>query len=290
MSKTSLCFVSPTAYPVLSGQPHLGQIGGADVQQALVARELARRGYDISFVTYDHGQPDGMDCAGVQVFKMCRPRAGLPAVRFLHPAWTSLWHAMTRANASVYYQRTAACETGQCALWCRLNRRRFIFAVASDTDCDPRDTSLGTHLDRWLFRAGIRLADRVIAQTRSQYARLRGGFGLEPVLIGSCGAEPTDAMKPADFSAARARRLLWIGRISPKKGFELLLDFAGAAPEFVFDVVTDTRTNSDYAKRLLAHARMLPNIAVHGQMPPARTAEFYDRAGLFTCTSLVEGF
>src|SRR6266478_2457325 len=142
--RSSVCFVSPKAYPVISGRSDLGQISGAEVQQDLIARELVRRGYATRFITYDLGQPDGVDCRGIQVYKMCRPRAGLPGLRFLHPQWTSLWRAMARADARVYYQRTAGCETGQSALWCRLHGRRFIFAVASDSDCDPRGAFLDT--------------------------------------------------------------------------------------------------------------------------------------------------
>ena len=281
--------MSPKAYPVVSGRTDLGQISGAEVQQNLIARELSRRGHTISFVTYDYGQEDGIDCDGIRVYKMCRPHAGIPGLRFFHPQWTSLWRAMARANARVYYQRTAGCETGQCALWCRLKMRKFIFAVASDTDCDPRGIFLDTRRDRWLYRAGLRLANEVVAQTESQYGVLRRAFGIDPLLVRSCAELPVN-WKPVDLSHERRRHLLWIGRISPKKRFEWLLDLAAVAPEFVIDVVMDTRPDSDIAEQMLARARTLANVRLQGRIQPQRIGEFYERAGLVICTSLVEGF
>ena len=55
----------------------------------------------------------------------------------------------------------------------------FIFAVASDSDCDPRGAFLDTARDRYLFRLGLRLASDVVAQTASQCGLLRRGFGIE---------------------------------------------------------------------------------------------------------------
>ena len=79
MSSTgpAVCFVALKSYGILAGDPRVGQIGGAEVQQVLIARELVRRGYRVSFVVHDYGQPDGLDCDGIRVFKKCPARAGL---------------------------------------------------------------------------------------------------------------------------------------------------------------------------------------------------------------------
>src|SRR5262245_66590268 len=67
--KPSICFVTPNGYAVLSGDSSVRHIGGAEMQQALLARELARRGYRVSFVVLDHGQDDGIDLDGIRVLK-----------------------------------------------------------------------------------------------------------------------------------------------------------------------------------------------------------------------------
>jgi len=50
-----VCFLSLSAYPILS-KANLGFVGGAELQQVFIAKELQSRGYEVSFVTYDHGQ------------------------------------------------------------------------------------------------------------------------------------------------------------------------------------------------------------------------------------------
>ncbi len=62
-------------------------------------------------VMLDYGQPDATEVRGVTVYKMHKPDEGIPVLRFVHPRLTSLWRALKRVNADVYYQRTAAVHT-----------------------------------------------------------------------------------------------------------------------------------------------------------------------------------
>ena len=102
-----VCFVAPRAFGALSGDPRAGHVGGAEVQQALLARGLAERGHPVSMVTLDVGQEDGATFAGVRVLVSHRAEAGLAGLRFVWPRITHVWAAMGRADAAVYYQRTS---------------------------------------------------------------------------------------------------------------------------------------------------------------------------------------
>ena len=55
MLKRKICFVAPQAYPILSNTNH-NSAGGAEVQQVLLARELIKQGFEVSFVVGDYGQ------------------------------------------------------------------------------------------------------------------------------------------------------------------------------------------------------------------------------------------
>src|ERR1700752_4016534 len=136
--KPSICFVAPTTWPVFARSSSIRVVGGSEVQQSMIAPALARRGYRVSMICYDYGQPDGSVLDGVTIYNMHKPDEGIPVVRYLHPRLTSLWSALKRADADVYYQRTAAAYTGFVARFCSRHGRKSIYAGASDVDFIPR--------------------------------------------------------------------------------------------------------------------------------------------------------
>jgi glycosyltransferase involved in cell wall biosynthesis len=289
--KARVCFVAPNNYNVLAARDDLQHIGGAEVQRALIAKELARRGHDIRFVTWDHGQPDGVAHDGIRVFKTCPPAAGLPGIRFLHPRWTSLWAAMARADADVYYQRTAGAESGQVALWCRRKGRRFVFAVAQEAECDGRLGGLRSRRERWLYRYALRHADVIVAQTETQRRMLAEYVGRDARVIRSCAPEPeVPAERPSLTERLAARRILWVGRTGYPKRPEMLLELARLTADCHFDVV-GIPTHTDAKHRDLIRAfDNTANVTLHGFVPHARVGACYDRATALVCTSVWEGF
>lgn len=280
------------AYSVLSGRKDVNHTGGAEVQQLQMASWLVRRGYSVSFVTLDHGQPDGVDLGGIRVFKAYAKDAGIRGLRFIHPRWSGLWGAIARANADVYYQRTAEYETGQVALWCRLHRRKFIFAAASDSDCESSLYALTSWREKAMYRLGLRLADGVTAQTVTQQRMLRANMGISACVIRNCGSDPDVSSSPATQAPtdANTNHILWVGRISETKRPEWLLDVAERCPDMMFDVVGAANMECDYASSLIARATTIPNVRMHGRVPHPEMLGYYRRCNVLCCTSAYEGF
>jgi glycosyltransferase involved in cell wall biosynthesis len=283
-----VCFVALQAYNVLSGDRGSSHIGGAEVQQCVIARELVRRGYCVSFATLDHGQPDGEDLAGIRVFKSYAPDAGLYGLRFFHPRMTSLWAAMSRADADVYFQRTSDSVTGVVAAFCQWRKRRFIFSIGATADCDPALPNCRARRERWLYLYGLRRANLIVAQTRVQQEQLRKHFGRESILVRSAAPDPGKT-QPAWSTGGWRPRFLWVGRNCREKRPELLLDLARRCPEAEFDAVGLAESQVAHLFPRSAPAE-LPNLRLHGYVPYHEVSAFYDRAWGLICTSTVEGF
>ena len=60
MMTARICFVGLENLPVLAAEFEQGGIGGAQVQQTLLARALVRRGFPVSMVVGDRPSTDGL--------------------------------------------------------------------------------------------------------------------------------------------------------------------------------------------------------------------------------------
>ena len=267
-----------------------GFIGGVERQTSLMARWFATRGYQVSMLTWDEGQDDGVDIDGVRIFKMCREEAGVKGLRFFWPKWTSLVAAMKCADADIYYQNCGEYVTGQVALWCRRHGRKFVYSVANDADCDARLPEMHKLCERVLYRYGLKHADRVIVQTRRQQDMLRTHFELDSAVIPMpCPGPSADDYVACERAQKRGNRVLWIGRVCEQKRPDRLLDLAEACPDLHFDLVGPAADNG-YARSVWERAKNISNVTLHGPTSRDRVSEFYRNAALLCCTSDFEGF
>jgi glycosyltransferase involved in cell wall biosynthesis len=119
---------------------------------------------------------------------------------------------------------------------------------------------------------------------------LRVAFGAESAMIRSC--TPDVAFDPAVIQA-RARdsrpRILWVGRLSPLKRLEILLDLAASRPAWEFHVVGNGDPNQEYVQGLESRAKMLSNVSLHRGATDEQLHEEYLRAHVLVCTSSMEG-
>jgi len=288
--KPSVCIVAHLAYGELAGLT-TGHVGGVEHQTSLMARWLAAHGYRVSLLTWNEGQPDGVEIDGVRNFKLCASDAGIRGLRFVHPRWTSLNQAMRRADAELYYHNCGEYVTGQVAHWCMRHRRRFVYSVASDPDCDPRLPHMRTVRERVLYRYGLFHANRIVVQTLAQQRMLRDGFGLESLLIPMpCAGPQLEAVRTNDSQGRASSRVAWVGRISEEKRPEWLIEVARRLPEITFDVVGAVNRESNYTRRVLDDLRALPNVVIHGRVPRERMPEVYGTLACLLSTSAFEGF
>jgi glycosyltransferase involved in cell wall biosynthesis len=286
--RAHICFVAPALYPVIAGRAEFGVVGGAEVQQAFIARQLVARGYRVSVISQDYGQRDGEMVQGMRVLKTFRSDQGLPGVRAIHPRFTGLWAALRRADADVYYQRSSAMTTGVMSVFCRRHGRRCIYAGAADVDFIPGREKIRASWYRAMFRYGLRHVDRVIVQNASQVQAARANHGIEPVLVPSMFVPPVEAR-----ATAANREVLWCGMMREVKRPDLFLELARRMPEVPFRMVGGPVASADGRQawaRIRREAAALPNLHLDGFLPYEVADALYPAARVFVNTSVSEGF
>ncbi len=282
-----ICFVGLGNLPVLAREYSHRRAGGAELQQTLLARALARRGWAVSMIVADHGQPEGAVWDGVKTYKAYRPKAGIPVIRFLHPRWTKLHAALRRADADLYYTSCAGGHLAQVVLFARARGRKVVFRVASDTDCDPRSLLVRYWRDRKLYGWGLKRTDLVLAQTPAQRSALERSFGVSSAVLAPL-LETGGSRPPL---GARDIGALWIGNLRPLKRPELLLDVAAQLPHLSFHLIGGSMPGAEsYFEQVRRRAATLANVTFHGFVPQHRIGELIERARVLVSTSETEGF
>ncbi len=254
--------------------------GGAELQVALLARELARRGVEVVIVGGDTGQQDGVVIEGVKIrsggqFHSGNPAAMLAAIprvfsviRQERPDWVFLlgwtaWMAVIVAMRGALGYRAG-----------------FICGLDSELTGDFRREN---PLRGGLFEWGVAQCDVRYAMTEHQRAlfAMRGW---------SCGMY-RNLILPRAFEHAGEKKVdfLWVSRCQPVKRPHIFLDLVEAMPGSSFEMVCpreDVGLWDTVAKR----AATLLNLRFIEKVPYHEIQSQYDTARVFVNTSEWEGW
>ena len=277
-----LCFVSLSSYPLLAGED-LGYVGGAEVQQVLLARELIKHNYQVTFVTYGNGSSSVEYLGGIEVIKTYK-RENVAGLSLLAKAG-ALWRAMKKAGADIYFHEAGA--AGAVALFCFLRRRKFVHYIPSDANVSRElaqaNVNLYQRVANWL---DIRLAEEVVCQSEFQKRKLEDNFGRRGRVIKNAfpiseGPVPEKTRPPV---------VLWVATINEVKQPELLIELAGALPEAKLQMVGGLGDSEDFYNRIKEAAAKIPNLEFTGFVPFHRVEAYFKKASIFVSTSKYEGF
>ena len=254
--------------------------GGAELQVALLARELAGRGIETVILGGDTGQEDGVVLDGVRIrtggqFHNGNPAAMLGAmprvfsvIREEKPNWVFLlgwtaWMAAVVAMRGVLGYRAG-----------------FICGLDSELTGDFRREN---PVRGGLFEWGVASCDLRFAMTEVQrelFKKRGWSCGMYRNLI-LPRAFPNAGVKEVDF--------LWVSRCQPVKRPHLFLDLVEALPERSFQMVCP-REDVGLWESVAARSAKLPNLRFIEKVPYHEIQSHYDAARIFVNTSEWEGW
>lgn len=250
-----------------------------------MGRELAERGYAVSFVTLDHGQGKETTLGPFRVHASFRPRSGWPLLRFFHPRLTATLRALQAADADIYYVRCAGSIIAPVVHFARRHGKKVVFAAANRPDFDRRRLKLPSRKDRFLYFWGLRRADAIVVQNHEQLELLWRNFRLPGEIVHN-GYLPV----PAPEKQGR-RNILWVANIKKAKRPQLFVELARRIPDQQFVMVGGSFDRRPAFEKLISErARAVANLQFKGYLPFQAVEKEFDQAALFINTSDYEGF
>ena len=248
-------------------------LGGAELQSYMLAKELDKRGFDICLILKENVSPSG----NIKRLVISKKKV----IRIL-----SVFRAMNRINSDLYYQRTGGFITGIVALFCMLKGKKFVVHISNINQCckdSPKDKNFAI---KAFYRWALKRAARIIVQTQNQKAALKANFGRESVII-------RNMMQTSSQSHSKENMVLWVGTVNKRKRPEIFLKLAQAMPECKFVMIggSGDESNKEFYRKMQSEAGEISNLEFLGFRPLDETERYFQRCKVFVNTSSMdEGF
>ena len=280
------CFVAPNIYPLLYANCEHAHIGGAELQQLYIGKGLLQQGIEIHYIIVDYDGKQTAETKDFQIHKTFRFQDGIPGLRFFYPRLIKIWNALKRADADIYYVRSAGFLLGVVAYFCHQHNRKVIYAGAHDTDFIPENHIIRFRRDILLYHYGIRHCDKLIVQSDVQKKLLFKHFGLRGEIIRNISLDPL-----AEIDPDNQKYILWVSTIRPWKRPERFIDLANAFPREQFVMIGGKDVlNAKLYDFIAQKCHKTQNIQFMGFQPLERVESWFDKCKLFVNTSECEGF
>lgn len=265
----------PKAYPLFNPQIK-AVFGGAEVDLYLLATELVRdKNFAASCVVADYDQP------AIEVRQNVTLINSLNFKKNLLGRTASLWRAMHKADAAVYFQEAASWGTFFVAMFCKIHKKAFIYRTATAGECDgswPKK-----YFERKAFMFALKQADLVLTQNITDRDNLRSTTGIVAKAIpnGHILMPPDQCLRDT---------ILWVGRSDKIKRPEIFIELAQQMPNEKFTMICQRATGDDDYDELIKRASLAKNLEFIERVSFDEVDIFFQRARVFVNTSDFEGF
>jgi glycosyltransferase involved in cell wall biosynthesis len=205
-----------------------------------------------------------------------------------------LYDALSRLRPDIVYQQVGCAYTGIAAYYARRTGARMVWRVSSDRSVSPPHIEwwrLHKHVDQKFLEFGIRRADLILAQTRTQQAQLAANYGRSDVVV-----VPNVHPRPArsgDRKERALKQVVWIANLKPLKNpaafVRLALKFV-SRKDVRFVMVGEEmlpRRGREEVMRLVASA---PNLDYVGGRTQEEVNALLEESHVLVNTSDYEGF
>lgn len=286
MSKNlKICVLSEQAYPHIAGKDD--EYGGAELQMSLLAKGLANKSYDVTFVTFVKSCRSPEIFNGIKVYNPFNNRGS--GYTYLRPQnMYKLFKILNKINADICIQRATTPLTGAIAFFAKLRNKVFLYSSSSDNDVSNALIIKSIKdIKKLSYRFGVKYCKYVLCQTNRQKKLLKQTLGKDGKIFKNLYIPPKREYTSKDTSKLK---VIWVGRIHIDKKAELFLKLAENLPEFKFWMIGGPCRDIDYYNKIKKESQRVSNLEFIGFVPHNKINRYYVESSLLINTSSNEGF
>jgi len=284
--QSSICFVIPR-YVTFS-------TGGAEIQVYYLVNEFLNRGWKVEVLCAGKGKDEEIKNSPYFDARIHYHYYSPQVFRFLE--FFSVLFLLFKTKSGIYYQRTDFALTAACAFYCRLKKKKMMYAMAHDKDAVKGkyikefqqysyrskvkklfrrvDFSLVDKMVEW----GKRRADLILAQNIYQKEQFEDSFNRTPTII------PSSYQNNASDTIEKENIVLWVANMTPDKQAELF-----------YQVVNNLKSIKGWrfvmigekSKEIIKYENSL--VETKGELSYSDTLKWFKKAKIFINTSSAEG-
>jgi glycosyltransferase involved in cell wall biosynthesis len=276
-----VCFISLAGLPALSEIYSDYECGGAELQQVLIAKALKNKGWTVSMIVSDYGQPDIFDVDGITCYKL-KSTVKIPVFGTYLVLFPRFFKLIKQINADIYHVSSAGVLLGFTALFSRFNSKKLIYRVASDTDCSWGNLLIKRWVDKACYWQGLKYADQIHTQNSIQdklIERLNLPFMRMLSLV-----EPPQQVVPI---LERTLSVIWVGNFRHVKRVDRVAFLAELMPNVDFHVIGGEGSTGIVPEELISNSPK--NVKYHGRKNRIEACMSISDAKLLINTSEFEG-
>lgn len=280
-----ICFISLTAYSLISGKDTKNIIG-PDVNIVNLAKELVKRDYNVTFLTYDEGGSKKELIDGITVLKTYNPLKTNILVNII-----ILCKTIFKANSDIYFHFGGF--FGILSIIPLIMGKRSVYRIASDAFVDRNIITVDTNefkksklsIDTISNYINLKFSSAIIVQTREQERKLqkykkklysnKNNFPIKNTVYKKKENPPI---------------ILWVGSIAGVKQPQIFLELAKRIPEAKFVMIGGHKNNEIFYDEIKRQAAELSNFDFMGVVEFNEIDQHFQRASMLVNTSLFEGY
>lgn len=283
--RKKICFIALASLPLLTSNENLKYIGGAELKSVLMGEELAKRDFNIKFITYNEKIEKRM-ANGITIIKIYSPNSNISGLK----KELIIWKSLKKANADIYFQ--ASGRGGIIPLFCILHRKKYIKWISSNSDLllehihKNKNYGLISKIDIYFE---LKFANKIIVQNQFQKELAEKKFNKKCVLIKNPITIPNNTL----INIKNKKTILWVSTIRKLKQPDIFLKIAKEFPDFKFIMIGGEyihSKDSEIFEKIKNESKTISNLEFLGFVPHHNIQKYYEESLIFINTSRMEGF